>query len=178
MQVNSDFGFAGAEEDDSNGKPNLKDVVWGIIDDLAAVRTAVNEGLDVTAADPAAVSAGALAAFTDPPSAPEMANTRTLVNELRTTTIELRTLLLEVKAKLNGAIPGTVSSADPAAITEVALVAFTSPPSAGEMANLRALVNEIRTTVIAARTLANEIKVDVNAATTGTVPTLTVTKGS
>ncbi len=44
-----------------------------------------------TETDVAAVSAGALAAFTDPPTAVEMGNLRTLVNELRTTVIAART---------------------------------------------------------------------------------------
>lgn len=59
---------------------------------------------------------------------------------------------------ITGADPTTVAAADPAAVTEAALGAFTDPPSAGEMAALRALVNELRTTVIANRTLGLDLK--------------------
>jgi len=176
--IPKDFMEAGADEDSSNGgRATAAEVARDIADDLAAIATAVNEGLNVTTADPTAVSAGALGAFTDPPSATEMGNTRTLVNQLRTTAIENRALLLALKAALNGVTVDTITSADPTAITDAAIGAFTNPPSAGEMAALRSLVNQIRTTAIENRTLAIEIKTDSNAATVGTVPTLKTIKG-
>lgn len=54
----------------ASGSPSLTDALRDIADDLSGVRGAT-------------VTAPALAAFTDPPSAAEMALLRTLVNELR-----------------------------------------------------------------------------------------------
>ena len=156
---------------------DLASLIRSVVDDLTAIRTAVNDGLDIVTADPTAVSAGALGAFTDPPTAGEMANTRTLVNELRTTTMENRTLAIAVKAALNGVVAGSVTSPDPAAIAGAALAAFTDPPAAAETALLRTLVNQIRTTAIETRTLTIELKSDANAAVSGTVPALATLKG-
>jgi hypothetical protein len=179
--IPTNFGEGGANiaPGGAGGTPTLADTLRDVSDDLGTLRTAFNgalAALDIAAADPTAVSAGALAAFTDPPSAAEMANTRTLVNQLRTTAQENRTLLLEVKGDLNAAVTGSVASADPAAVTDAALGAFTDPPSAAEMAALRSLVNQIRTTSIANRTLAIEIKTVINAANFGTVGTLKTSK--
>lgn len=167
--IPTNFGDGGANltSAGSNGTPTLAQTLRDVATDLETLRTSVNAGitgLSITSADPAAVSAGALAAFTNPPTAGEMANTRTLVNELRTTAIATRTLALELKGDLNTLAPGTITSPDPTAVSAVALPAFTDPPTAPEMAALRTLVNEVRTTVIETRTLAIEVKTKANAA--------------
>lgn len=70
--ISKTFGEGGANltPGDSSGKPSITDVLRDIADDLVGVRGAT-------------VTAPALAAFTDPPSAAEMAALRALVNELR-----------------------------------------------------------------------------------------------
>lgn len=160
----------------SGGADSLSQAFRDVADDLEGIRTGVLEGLDIAAADPTAVTDGALGAFTDPPSAAEMAATRSLVNQLRVTAQENRTLLLELKGDLNAVNTGTITSADPPAVAAAALAAFTDPPTAGEMGNLRTLVNEIRLTEIANRTLAIEIKTDVNSGVAGSIPALLTTK--
>lgn len=176
--IKANFGEGGAGlVPRGSRQPSLATALRDVADDLAAIRTGTLEGMDITSADPTAVSAGALGAYTDPPSAGEMASTRTLVNELRTTVMESRTLLLELKGDLNAIVAGTITSADPPAVTGGALGAFTSPPSAGEMAALRALVNELRATAVASRTLAIEIKTDVNSGAAGSIAALKTVKG-
>ena len=171
VKITKDFGEAGANQDNSHGlRPTSADALRAAARDLLALSTSINDGLNIAAAAPTAVAAGALGAFTDPPTAGEMASTRTLVNQLRTTAMENRTLAIAEKTALNGVTVAAIASADPAAITGAALAAFTDPPAAGEMAALRALVNEIRVTEIATRTLVIEIKTAVNAATAGTAP--------
>lgn len=70
--ISRSFGEGGANitPGDSSGKPSLTDALRDIADDLGGIKGAT-------------VTAPALAAFTDPPSAAEMALLRTLVNELR-----------------------------------------------------------------------------------------------
>lgn len=183
--ITKDYGSGGAGLNPGGGAssgngskrhPALAKVLRDIATDLAAVKTAVNDGLAIVSADPTAIGGGALGAFTDPPSAAEMAALRALVNEERVTGQELRTLLIEVKAALNSANTGSVTSADPTAIAGAALGAFTDPPSAAEMALARTLVNQIRVTGQECRTLAIEIKGDVNAGV-GTVPALLTIAG-
>ena len=176
--ISKKFGSGGANlvPGGAAGSPTLATALRDVADDLEAIRTGVLEGLDITEADPTEVTEGALGAYTDPPSAGEMASTRALVNELRTTAIENRTLAIAIKTALNGQDEGDITSADPAAITDAALGAFTDPPSAAEMAALRSLVNQIRTTEIATRTLVIEIKGDVNSGTAGVIAALKTTK--
>lgn len=177
MKVYDKHFNGGAGLSATAGRARLDELLRAFVDDLDAIRTAVNDGLNIVTADPTAVAAGALGAFTDPPTAGEMASTRTLVNELRTTTIENRALAIAVKAALNGVVAGSVTSPDPTAVAASALGAFTDPPTAGEMGNLRTLVNQIRTTAIETRTLVIELKSDANAAVSGSVPALSVEKG-
>jgi len=170
------FGAGGANlTPTGSGTPTLAQTLRDVATDLAGIRTGVVTGMDITSADPTAVSDGAIGAFTDPPSAAEMAALRSLVNQERTTVIEARTLILEIKGDLNANVVGTITSADPPAISAAALGAFTDPPSAAEMALLRTLVNELRTTVIAIRTLDIEIKTDLNAGTAASIPALLTT---
>lgn len=179
--ITKKFGAGGANlaPEGAAGDPDLATALRDVADDLASIRTAVNSnlgGLAIAAADPAEITAGAQGAFTDPPSAGEMSSLRTLVNELRTTASANRVLLLELKNDINSFKPGTISASDPPEIAAVALAAFTDPPTAGEMALLRTLVNEIRTTEIANRVLALELKTDVNAASAAAVGTLLTSK--
>jgi len=179
MKVFPNHFQGGSNQQKGHGTPgaDLATIVRGLVTDIGALGTAVNDGLNIVTADPTAVSAGAIGAFTDPPTAGEMSTLRTLTNELRTTTIENRALAIAVKVALNGIVVGSVTSPDPAAIAAPATAAFTDPPSAAEMGLLRTLVNEIRTTAIATRTLTIELKSDANAATSGTAPAQTVTLG-
>lgn len=70
------FGEGGAHltSGDSSGKPSLKEILHDIADDLAAVHG--GNGAP-------AITAPALGAFSDPPTAQQMADLRTLVNQLR-----------------------------------------------------------------------------------------------
>ncbi len=180
--IREDFGQGGAGLTSTPGSQlhdPLAVVLRDIADDLGSLRTAINEGLsglDIAAADPAAVAAGAIGAFTDGPTAGEMATLRTLVNELRTTTIANRLLALELKNDINAVTPATIAAADPTAVAGAALLAFTDPPAAAETALLRTLVNQIRVTAQETRTLAIELKTDVNAAAFGTVDALLTSK--
>jgi hypothetical protein len=70
--IKTSYGEGGAQlTPGASGEPALATVLRGIADDL-------------TAAKGATITAPALLAFTDPPSAAEMALLRTLVNEIRT----------------------------------------------------------------------------------------------
>jgi len=78
--IKSNFGEGGAQlTPGAAGTPSLATVLRGIADDLT---------------NRSAVAAPALLAFTDPPSAAEMALLRTLVNEIRS---KLNTALVTVK---------------------------------------------------------------------------------
>ena len=111
------FGAGGANlTPTGSGTPTLAQTLRDVATDLAGIRTGVVTGMDITSADPTAVSDGAIGAFTDPPSAAEMALLRTLVNELRTTVIAIRTLDIEIKTDLNA---GTAASI-PALLTTAA----------------------------------------------------------
>jgi hypothetical protein len=69
--ISTHFGEGGANlTPGAGGVPSLADALRDVADDLAALKGS-------------APVAAALAAFTDPPSAAEMALLRTLVNELR-----------------------------------------------------------------------------------------------
>lgn len=69
--IKGSFGEGGSQlTPGAAGTPSLATVLRGIADDLAGIKTAT-------------IAAPALAAFTDPPSAAEMALLRTLVNEIR-----------------------------------------------------------------------------------------------
>lgn len=71
--IREDFGTGGSGlTPGASGDPSLATALRDVADDLAAVHGSGN-----------VVSAAALAAFTDPPSAAEMALLRTLVNQLR-----------------------------------------------------------------------------------------------
>lgn len=71
--ITTDFGSGGSNlTPGAGGEPSLATALREVADDLAAVHGGGN-----------VVSAPALAAFTDPPSAAEMALLRTLVNQLR-----------------------------------------------------------------------------------------------
>jgi hypothetical protein len=86
-EISKRFGEGGANlvPQESGGVPSLATVLRDIADDLAGV-----QGSTVVAA--------ALGAFTDPPSAAEMALLRTLVNELRSAQVTRGTAtLLTVK---------------------------------------------------------------------------------
>lgn len=70
--IKSDYGDGGAQlTPGASGTPSLATVLRGVADDLAGVKGAT-------------IAAPATLAFTDPPSAAEMALLRTLVNEMRT----------------------------------------------------------------------------------------------
>jgi hypothetical protein len=69
--IKTDFGEGGANVTGSQGETKLATALRDIADDLAGVQSD-------------AIAAPALAAFTDPPSAAEMALLVTLVNEIRT----------------------------------------------------------------------------------------------
>lgn len=75
-QIPKNFGEGGAylTPGDSSGVPSLKT----ILNDMAIDIVALSAGVTVTP-----ISAPALPAFSDPPTAAEMANLRTLVNQLR-----------------------------------------------------------------------------------------------
>jgi hypothetical protein len=85
-EITEDYGTGGAGLVPKNGsrKPPLATILRDIADDLEAL----NGGIDGTAIT-AEITAAALAAFTDPPTAGEMAAVRTLVNQLRTAVIEI-----------------------------------------------------------------------------------------
>lgn len=69
--IGTDFGSGGSNlTPGAGGDPSLATTLRDIADDLAGVKGAT-------------IAAPALAAFTDPPSAAEMALLRTLVNEMR-----------------------------------------------------------------------------------------------
>jgi hypothetical protein len=68
--ISRTFAEGGANLVPGAGTPSITDALRDIADDLSGVRGAT-------------VTAPALAAFTDPPAAAEMALLRTLVNELR-----------------------------------------------------------------------------------------------
>lgn len=78
-------GGAGLVPGKSGGTPTLAQALRDIATDLAAINGAVGGGTAITAE----ITAAALPAFTDPPTAAEMAALRTLVNQLRTAVIEL-----------------------------------------------------------------------------------------
>lgn len=95
----------------SAGSPDLASLLRDVADDLATLKTAVDAVVppgDITAATPSSLTSplatdvtdGALGAFTDPPSAAEMAALRSLVNQLRTTVIELDTLTTDMAARI------------------------------------------------------------------------------
>lgn len=69
--IKEDFGTGGANlTPGAGGEPSLAQTLRDVADDLASAKGAT-------------IAAPALAAFTDPPSAAEMALLRTLVNEMR-----------------------------------------------------------------------------------------------
>lgn len=70
------FGEGGAHltPGDSSGKPSLKEILVDIADDLGTLKGGGGA---------AAITAPALNAFSDPPTAQQMADLRTLVNQLR-----------------------------------------------------------------------------------------------
>lgn len=72
--IRTDFGTGGSNltPGGSSGQPSLAEVLRDVADDLAGIR-----------GGGATITASALPAFTDPPSAAEMAALRTLVNEMR-----------------------------------------------------------------------------------------------
>lgn len=88
-EIPEDFGTGGSGlVPNGSKKPSLAQHLRDIADDLEAL----NGGISGTAIT-AEITAGALPAFTDPPSAAEMANARTLINQLRTAVIEIIGLL-------------------------------------------------------------------------------------
>jgi proteasome assembly chaperone (PAC2) family protein len=74
-------GGSGLQPGGSGGVPSLATALRDIALDLAAIKGA---------APVATITGVALPAFTDPPSAVEMAAVRALVNELRASAIEVR----------------------------------------------------------------------------------------
>lgn len=83
--ISTRFGSGGANvaPGKSAGSPTLASALRDVADDLAALK-----GAALAAPAPGA----ALAAFTDPPSAAEMAALRSRVNELIVANAELRTI--------------------------------------------------------------------------------------
>jgi hypothetical protein len=121
--IPSDFGEGGKNlaPGGSAGEPTLAQTLQDVADDLAAVVEAVELAANTVGAAlsaPVAVTVGTdIAAFTDPPSAAEMATLRTFVNALKAdhgtlrsevaTAVQrinqIRTDLLDVRAKVTAA---------------------------------------------------------------------------
>lgn len=116
IKTDSFQGGGGIGEKNAAGV-ELAAALRDVATDLAALNTAI-QGLNITSADPTAITGAdptaitaadagaALGAFTDPPSAAEMATLRTRVNEILTLGIdfkarfaEYRTLILDLKAR-------------------------------------------------------------------------------
>lgn len=91
--IASNFGSGGAnlQPGGSAGSPTLATALRDIALDLADLKGAAT-------APVATITGAALAAFTDPPSAAEMALLRTLVNELRAAAIEERAVRVAAAA--------------------------------------------------------------------------------
>lgn len=83
--IKKSFGTGGSGLQPGYGNPTLATALRDIAADLASLKGAT-------------VSAAALAAFTDPPAAAEMALLRTLVNELRTVQVTRAALTLTTTA--------------------------------------------------------------------------------
>lgn len=84
--IKTDFGTGGANlaPGGAAGLPTLAETLRDVADDLAALKPAA----------PAAATVGAdIAAFTDPPSAAEMALLRTFVNALKADAAAVRAVL-------------------------------------------------------------------------------------
>jgi hypothetical protein len=84
--IKTDFGTGGSNltPGGSSGSPSLAEALRDVADDLAALKPAA----------PTAVTVGAdIAAFTDPPSAAEMALLRTFVNALKADAAAVRAVL-------------------------------------------------------------------------------------
>lgn len=99
--IKADFGDGGAQltPGGAAGTPTLATILRGIADDLtnrSTVAAAISANITETLT--ASITADALPAFTDPPTALEMAAVRTLVNEIRAVAIELKDLDVEVRA--------------------------------------------------------------------------------
>lgn len=59
---------------------------------------------------------------------------------------------------ISAAAPTAITAIDPTAVAATALGAFSDPPLAAEMSNLRTLINELLTTTIENRALALDLK--------------------
>lgn len=81
--IKIDFGTGGANlaPGGAAGSPTLAEALRDIADDLAAIKPATAPTVTVGAD---------IAAFTDPPSAAEMALLRTFVNALKADAVEIR----------------------------------------------------------------------------------------
>jgi hypothetical protein len=87
-------GGAGLVPGGSGGNPELAVVLRDIAADLDDIQGAA----PAAAAIVSNIASAALPAFTSPPTAPEMAALRTLVNEIRAVVIELRAVVVEARA--------------------------------------------------------------------------------
>jgi hypothetical protein len=93
IRKNFASGGTGMVQGGSGGDPNIYDILCDIALDLDDV-----VGGAPVAAIAANITQGALPAFTDPPSAAEMAAARALINEIRGVVIELRAAMVEARA--------------------------------------------------------------------------------
>ncbi len=98
--IKTSFGEGGAQlTPGAAGDPSLATVLRGIADDLTSrSNVAAAISANITATITTNIASDALGAFTDPPTALEMAALRTLVNENRALSLELRALDVEVRA--------------------------------------------------------------------------------
>jgi hypothetical protein len=104
--IDTRFGAGGKnlQPGGSNGKPTLALALRDIADDLAGIRPAALATGTVGAVlvAPVAVTVGTdIAAFTDPPSAAEMALLRTFVNALKADHATLRGEVATMTARTN-----------------------------------------------------------------------------
>jgi hypothetical protein len=107
--IRSNFGTGGSSLTPAgSSQPSLAVVLRDIAADLADLA-----GDAPVAALSANITAGALPAFTDPPTAGEMAALRTLVNEMRAVLVEIRALSVEERAARAGVAGTTLRTTAP-----------------------------------------------------------------
>lgn len=93
IKKNFGSGGSGMVPGGSGGDPNIHDILVDIAKDLDDI-----VGGAPVATISATITQPALPAFTDPPTAGEMAAARALINELRGVLVELRAAAVEARA--------------------------------------------------------------------------------